>query len=185
MRRVALGFVALCVMVAATAAPVTAQKKDIKTRGYIGIGGGLAIPVGEYGDLAKTGWLANLIGGFTTKGGIFGGRADAMWAQNSITNADGHERLLGLNADLVLTPGHRPANFHPYFLAGVGVFNARESAAGISGSETKLAINVGAGVQIHTGHRTDVFLEGRWLSIRANNPVNLIPLTLGLRWGGI
>jgi opacity protein-like surface antigen len=185
MRLIARSFVALGLVLAPSAMPLTAQRTDIKTRGYVGIGGGLAIPVGDYGDLAKTGWLANLIGGFTTKGGIFGGRADVMWAQNSITNTDGHERFLGLNADLVLTPGHRPANFHPYFLAGVGVFNARESAAGISGSETKFAINVGAGVQIHTGHRTDVFLEGRFLSIRANNALNLIPLTLGLRWGGI
>jgi outer membrane protein with beta-barrel domain len=185
MRRAALGFVAFWVTLAATAAPVTAQKKDIKARGYLGIGGGLAIPVGNYGDEAKTGWLANLIGGFTTKGGIFGGRADLMWAQNGIVNAAGHERLLGLNADLVLTPGHRPANFHPYFLAGVGVFNARQSTTGVTGSETKLAINTGVGVQIHTGHRTDVFLEGRFISIRANSALNLIPITLGLRWGGI
>jgi opacity protein-like surface antigen len=186
MKRLALLMVAMGVLHSALVAPAVAQKKDISARGYFGVGGGFAVPVGNYGDLAKTGWLANLIGGFTTKGGIFGGRADAMWAQNSLKGESGRERLVGLNVDVVLTPGHRPANWHPYFLAGVGVYNGKDTSPAVTGSDTKLAINAGAGVQLHTGHRTDVFLEGRFLTIRtAGTPLNLVPITLGLRWGGI
>jgi len=186
MKRPTLAILAMAILLGVAATRAEAQKKDIKARGYFGVGGGLAIPVGDYGDVAKTGWLANAIGGFTSKGGIVGARADVMWAQNSLKGEDGHERLLGVNADVVLTPGHRPAQWHPYFMGGVGVYNGKDTSPGVSGSATKLAINAGAGVQIHTGHRTDFFVEGRFLTIRTSgSPLNLIPITFGLRWGGI
>ncbi len=186
MKRLALAIVGSGILVLATASTLEAQKKDISTRGYFGVGGGLAVPVGTYADVAKTGWLANAIGGFTTRGGIWGARADIMWAQNSLKDAAGHERLLGANVDAVITPGHRPANAHPYFLAGLGVYNAKDTSPGLIGSTTRLAINAGAGLQVHTGHRTDVFIEGRFLSIRTSaHAVNLIPITFGIRWGGI
>jgi hypothetical protein len=110
-----------------------------------------------------------------------------MWAQNNRkAGLNGHERLAGLNADLVITPGHRPSDWHPYLLGGVGVYNAKESASGVTGSETKFAANGGAGIQIHTGHRTDVFLEGRFVTIRSSGgSLNFLPVTLGFRWGGI
>jgi opacity protein-like surface antigen len=166
------------------AAPLAAQT-DVKTRGYFGVGGGLSIPVGDFGDVAKTGWVGSAFGGFTTKGGIFGGRADLMWAQNGLDGVDGHQRMLGANVDVVLTPGHRPANVHPYFLAGVGVYNGKTSVSVGSGDATKLALNAGVGVQIHTGHRMDVFFEGRIVSFRASDALNFLPLVIGLRWGGI
>ena len=185
MRRSIRGPVVLGLLLWA-AAPLSAQKADIKARGYVGIGGGLAVPVGDYADLAKTGWVGDVFGGFTTKGGIFGGRLDAMWAQNGFDLLDGHERLLGLNADVVLTPGHRPANVHPYFLAGIGFFNGKSTASGVTGSDTKFAFNTGVGVQVHTGHRTDVFFEGRFISVRTEgSALNFLPLVIGLRWGGI
>jgi hypothetical protein len=162
-----------------------AQKQDISVRGYFGIGGGLGIPVGDFGDLAKTGWLGQAIGGFTTRGGVFGARADVSFGQNSMKLAAGKLQLVGLNTDVVLTPGHRPANFHPYFLAGVGVYNAKPISGAAGSSQTKLALNTGVGVQFHLGHRTDLYVEGRLLSIRTQASTNLIPLTVGFRWGGI
>jgi opacity protein-like surface antigen len=82
----------------------------------------------------------------------------------------------------VITPGHRPAGFHPYFLAGVGGYHV--TSTGGSG-ETRLALNGGAGVQFHLGHQSDLFVEGRYLTIRTGQAVNLIPVTFGFRWGGI
>jgi hypothetical protein len=186
MKRLARAILGLGILVAAAASTAEAQKKDISVRGYFGVGGGFAFPLGDFHDAAKTGWLANAIGGFTTRNGIWGARADIMWAQNSFKAVPGHERLLGANVDAVITPGHRPANAHPYFLAGVGVYNAKDTSPSVSGSDTKLAINAGAGLQVHTGHRTDVFIEGRYLTIRTSgSALNLIPITFGIRWGGI
>jgi opacity protein-like surface antigen len=188
MRRIAVGILASMLVLAIAAAPAAAQKKEaLKARGYFGVGGGLALPVGDYADAFKTGWDADVFGGVTTKGGLWGVRADLMWAQNNLkAGLNGHERLAGLNADLVITPGHRPADWHPYFLAGIGVYNGKESAAGVTGSDTKLAVNAGAGIQIHTGHRMDVFLEGRFVTIRTSgSALNFVPFNVGFRWGGI
>jgi len=186
MNRLTLAVLTTGILVSVSATPAVAQKKDISARGYFGVGGGLAVPVGDYGNVAKTGWLLDAIGGFTTKRGIVGARADLMWAQNGLKAEDGHERLLGVNADIVLTPGHRPSQWHPYFMGGVGLYNGKDTSPGVSGSATKLAINAGAGLQVHTGHRTDIFVEGRFLTIRtAGSPLNLIPITFGIRWGGI
>ena len=170
---------------AALATPAVAQKKDISVRGYFGIGGGLAVPVGDFSEGVKTGWLGQAIGGFTTRGGIFGGRADVSFGQNSLKGGGGKIQLVGGNVDVVLTPGHRPANFHPYLLAGLGLYNAKPAGGATGSSETKLAINGGLGVQFHLGHRTDLYVEGRFLSIRTQSSSNLIPLTVGFRWGGI
>ena len=190
MKRLALSILGSGILLLGTAVSAAAQtkavKRDVSTRGYFGVGGGLAVPVGDYGDIAKTGFVANAIGGFTTKGGIWGARADIMWAQNSLKAEDGHERLLGLNLDAVITPGHRPANAHPYFLAGLGVYNGKDTNPAVSGSSTKLAINAGAGLQVHTGHRTDVFIEGRFITVRTSGTaLNFIPIVLGIRWGGV
>ena len=186
MRRMAVGLLGFTLVLVASATPLAAQKADIKARGYFGLGGGLSIPVGDYADVTKTGWVGDVFGGFTTKGGLVGGRLDAMWAQNSNKSGDGHTRLLGANADVVITPGRRPMKVHPYFLAGLGVYNGKSTQTGASGSSTKFAINGGAGVQVHTGHRMDVFLEGRFVTIRTSGTAtNFVPIFLGLRWGGI
>ena len=187
MRHPVTGLTVLALLTTTMAAPAAGQKQDIRTRGYFGIGGGGAVPVGNYADGAKTGFVTNLIAGFTTRGGILGARADFTWAQNRNKILDGNIRQLGLNADVVLTPGHRPNKFHPYFLAGAGIYNVHSSAAGVaSTSETKPAFNVGTGVQVHLGHRTDLFVEGRYMTIlTSGNNLGLIPISLGFRWGGI
>lgn len=188
MSRFVAGVVASTLLLGITAAPAAAQKQDIKTRGYFGVGGGVSAPVGDFKDGAKTGFAANLLGGFTTRGGIFGARAALTWAQNGDRILDGNHRMIGLDANVVLTPGHRPNNFHPYFLAGAGLYNVHSGGGtGVaSHTETKPAFNVGVGLQIHTGHQTDIFVEGRYLNIRTSgNSSSLVPITFGLRWGGI
>ena len=184
MRRIAVGLMGSALMLALMAAPAVAQGANHR-HAYIGVGGGLALPVGDFADGFKTGWDFDVLAGVTTRGGIWGGRADLMWAQNNLKGGlNGHERLLGLNGDVVITPGHRPANWHPYLLAGIGVYNGKES--GTTGSSTKFAFNGGVGVQIHTGHRTDVFVEGRLIWVRTSGGgTNFIPINFGFRWGGI
>ena len=179
MRRLARSLMIVGLMLGAAATTLSAQ-----ARRYIGVGGGMAVPTGDYGDATKLGWIAHLIAGFTTSGGLVGGRLDASWIQNKIEATSRSVRLIGATGNLVLTPGRRPADFHPYFLAGLGLYNSKQTD-GVGSSETSFAWNAGAGVQFHLGGRTDLYVEGRLLNIRTDNPISVIPVSIGFRWGGI
>jgi hypothetical protein len=179
MTRIKTGLATVALLlVAGAAAPVAAQ-----ARGYIGFGAGASIPIGDFADAAKTGWLGQVMGGVTSANGMLGGRIDGTYGQNSFKGTGfGKLKLLGVNADVVITPGKRPAKAHPYFLAGVGFYNAKAGGDG----DTKLALNGGLGIQIHAGNRMDFYAEGRFISVRSEGgSTNFIPITIGLRFGGI
>ena len=179
MRRKLVGLAVTTLLIAAAARPAAAQ-----ARGYVGLGGGVNIPIGDFKDFNKTGWLGELIAGVTGKDGMWGGRIDGMYLHNTFKGGGGATKLFGANADLVVTPGKRPAKVHPYVLGGVGFFNVKND--GVAGSETKFAWNAGAGLQVHTGNKLDVFFEGRFLSISTTgSSIHMIPIAVGLRWGGI
>jgi opacity protein-like surface antigen len=179
MRRKLMGLAAAALLTAVTAQTATAQ-----ARGYVGFGAGLALPVGDFKEFAKTGWLGQVIAGVTGASGMIGGRIDGNYIRNSFKGTGGtHSTLIGANLDLVWTPGKRPAKVHPYLLGGIGVFNAKES--GTSDGVTKFAFNAGAGVQVHLGNRMDFYGEARYLNIRTEDSTSLIPIVIGLRWGGI
>jgi opacity protein-like surface antigen len=98
---------------------VTAQNATAQARGYIGFGAGLSLPVGDFKDCCKTGWLGQVIAGVTGASGMIGGRIDGNYIRNSVKGTGGlHSTLLGANLDLVVTPGKRPAKVHPYLLGG-------------------------------------------------------------------
>jgi hypothetical protein len=172
-----------CVAVlGSTAGSLEAQHRHpLQSRGYFGVGGGLGVPSGRFDTNANLGWIGQAFAGYTTRRGLWGGRIDASFGRNPL-GGPGSFWLGGATANAVVTPGHRPARFHPYFLAGVGVYHV--TSTGGSG-ETRLALNGGTGVQLHLGHRSDLFVEGRYLTIRTGQAVNLIPVTFGFRWGGI
>ncbi len=163
------------------AGTLEAQRAPLRARGYLGVGGGLGVPSGQFGNDANLGWIGHAFAGYTSRGGLWGGRIDASLGRNPLGTPGGFW-IGGATANLVVTPGKRPASFHPYFLAGFGAFHV--NATGGSG-ETRAALNGGAGLQLHLGHQSDLFIEGRFLTIRATRAVNMIPITLGFRWGGI
>lgn len=111
---------------------------------------------------------------------MLGGRLDVSYGQNKFEG--GSYKHLGATANVVLTPGHRPANFHPYLLAGGGIYHVRVTGGT---NRTKPALNGGLGIQLHLGHRTDLYLEGRFISILSDPSTNFIPVTVGFRWGRI
>lgn len=163
------------------------QSAAAQARGYVGFGAGLSLPMGDFKDCCKLGWLGQVVAGITGSSGMIGGRIDGMYAANKIKGASstysaGTVKLFGANADIVLTPGKRPAKVHPYFLGGVGFYNAKSSGDGV----TKFAFNLGAGLQFHTGNQMSVFTEARFISIQTDpGKTNFIPISIGLRWGGI
>lgn len=180
MRRRTTILIATALLLTGAAAPAAAQ-----ARGYIGFGAGVSIPAGTFADSFKLGWLGQVVAGITGPSGVLGGRIDGTYGQNSVKGTgSGHLSLFGANADLVWTPGKRPAKAHPYLLGGVGFYNSKPS--GVGTSQTKFAWNAGAGLQVHTGNRMDFFAEARYISVQATGGnLNFIPITVGLRFGGI
>jgi hypothetical protein len=150
-------------------------------RGFGQVGGGLALPVGDYKDSgAKTGWVAQAAAGVAY--GMMGGRISGTFMRNSLEGTDEHFRVLGAMADFLLSPstGGQAA---PYVLGGIGFQNAKASVAAAE-SVTKFAWNVGAGVGVRVGS-LGLYLEGRFLSVRTSGgATNLIPITLGVLLGG-
>ena len=169
-----VGAVALLVIGAPTAAKAQA-------RGYIMLGPGIAIPVGDYkDDGAKTGWLGQVAGGVSS--GMIGGRINGSFIRNGIEGTDENVRILGAMADLAVSP-RTSGKIGPYLLGGVGFQNGKNSTPG-SESETKFAWNAGAGFVVQAGG-IGIFVEGKFLSIRtAGSSTNLIPISAGIRWGG-
>ncbi len=178
-----LGLVTLAAV--SQAAGQVPSKADVESRGYFGFGGGLSIPVGDYGDFTKTGWVLQGFGGVTFRDGLIGVRADGMFGQNKDKGADQHMRLIGANVDLVVTPGRRPMNVHPYLLGGVGFYNAKLVGTPGAPGSSKFALNAGVGIQVHTGHAMDLYVESRIITVRTAIRTNFVPLTVGLRFGGI
>ena len=150
-------------------------------RGFVQIGPGLAIPVGDYKNFVKTGWLAQVAGGIATDG-IIGGRVSGSFMRNGIKNSDEHVRIIGAMGDLLVSP-KMTGNIAPYLLGGVG-FQNRKSSAPLSEGETKFAWNAGAGLGLRAGS-VGLFVEARYLSIStAGNNTKLIPISAGIRLGG-
>jgi outer membrane protein with beta-barrel domain len=169
-----VGAVALLVIGAPTAAKAQA-------RGYIMLGPGIAIPVGDYkDDGAKTGWLVQVAGGVSS--GMIGGRINGSFIRNGIEGTSENVRILGAMADLVVSP-RTSGKVGPYLLGGVGFQNGKNSTPGSSG-ETKFAWNAGAGFVVQAGG-IGIFVEGKFLSVRTpGSSTNLIPISAGIRWGG-
>ena len=153
---------------------------EAQLRGFAQLGGGLAIPVGDFKDEgAKTGWLGQVAGAVTY--GMMGARISGTYMRNGFEGLDEHFRIVGAMADFMVSPS-LSGSAAPYFLAGVGFQNGKSSFAGDEGV-TKFAWNAGAGIGIRVGG-IGLFVEARYLSIRtAVDATNLFPITVGVLLG--
>jgi opacity protein-like surface antigen len=182
MKRTLAGFLGTGMLTLALVAPAQAQ-----ARGYVGFGGGLAIPMGSFGDAYKMGWLGQVIAGITGPNGMLGGRIDGMYIRHSFEGTvDGSTQMLGANGDLVVSPGSADAKIRPYLLGGIGFFNVKDEVGSVEGEgDTKFAYNIGAGLRFGAGSRMSFFVEGRYLNINTEGDSRgLIPIAIGVRWGG-
>jgi opacity protein-like surface antigen len=182
MKRTLAGFLGTGMLSLALVAPAQAQ-----ARGYVGFGGGLSIPTGDFGENYKMGWLGQVIAGITGPNGMLGGRIDGMYIRHSLDAAtEGSIAMLGANGDLVVSPGNADAKIRPYLLGGIGFFNVKPELGSTElPSDTKFAFNLGAGLRFGGGGRMSFFVEGRYLSIQTEgNSTGMIPIAIGVRWGG-
>ena len=158
------------------------QAQSQPTEGIrFGVGGGLSLPMGTFGDIDKAGWhLLGLIQLPIAQSPIHL-RFDAMYGQTSHKAASGNTTLTGATADLLYHLGDRAASVRPYILGGLGVYNADFGGAG--NSSTKFAFGFGGGILFGIG-TMHAFLEGRYISVQTSgSSLNFVPISLGIMFG--
>lgn len=180
MNRIARG-----VLVAGAVASIAASGAEAQARGYFGFGAGVSVPTGDFGDGYKVGWLAQVVAGITGPTGVIGGRVNgSITRHNHDTLNDNTAKLVGAMGDLVFSPGSGGAKVRPYLLGGIGFQNVKLEAGPLESSVTELAYNFGAGLTVALS-KASLFVEGRWLSVQTDpSSTNLIPISIGLRFGG-
>jgi hypothetical protein len=149
----------------------------------VGVGGGIALPLGDFKDAAKTGWngIANV--GYNTPSGL-GVRGDFYYGQHNFKGGiDAKWKLAGGLANVLYNfPGQ--SSVTPYVMGTVGVMNLKASATGVSQSESKITFGGGAGVKFKAGSDSHIFAEARYLTINTSGSnANFIPINVGVSFG--
>jgi Outer membrane protein beta-barrel domain len=168
----------------AGATPAVAQAK-------FSLGGGLSLPLGDFGDATSTGWHGLGAVSFTPPNLPIGFQVDAMYNRFSFDNVpddfDGNFRIFQGTANAVYTfQTSEDSKVHPYLIGGVGFYNGKASGddVGDTESDTNFGLNGGAGFDFMAG-AVGVFVEGRFHSVFSEGDnTNFIPITVGVRFGG-
>jgi opacity protein-like surface antigen len=178
-------------------------------RARFGIGGGMAMPSGEFhadefGDGFNLGWQGMLLMEFKAPKKRIGLRVDVGTGENPANdqlNADASAfvgfpvtsklRTLGGNLDLVYHLGRSKRGGGAYVLGGVGSHRVTLSvmSQGVTAdtSETKFAWNAGGGLTFPVAGVT-AFLEARYFNVSssyvASEKLQYVAVMAGVRFGG-
>lgn len=191
MKGIVKGLSALALATAVFAAPVAAQ-----TPVQFGIGGGATLPLGDFADAASLGFHGNVLVQFAPAGSPVGVRVDGMFQRLGFHDdlaVDGNWQVISGTANAVYTFQTSDASmFHPYLIAGAGAYNVKSAPDDFdSESVTKIGINAGAGFDYNAGGAV-IFVEGRFHNvfmgdedaIGESSSLNMIPITVGVKFGG-
>jgi hypothetical protein len=169
-----------------------ASAAQAQTPVSFGLGGGATLPLGDFGDAAKTGFHGTGLVEFQPASLPVGIRLDGTY--HRIGFSDLFEDVVGegnwqmitgtLNGVYTFTTAAE-SKFHPYIIAGGGVYNMKANTdVGDEDSETKFGINAGAGFNMGMGSAS-IFVEGRFHNVfTEGSSTNFVPITLGVRFGG-
>ena len=174
----ALPLIGLCA--AAFAGLVQAQSV------HVGVGTGLALPMGDYGGVDQAGW--RVLGRRYVPIGTspVSLRIDGLYGRtNHKDGVDGKTNVEGGFADVVW---HFPMGVwmvKPYVLAGGGICRVTIAIPSVaySAAETKFAFGGGAGIGVSAG-TVHLFVEGRYVSMRASGgSTDFILVSAGITLG--
>ena len=156
------------------------------------VGGGLTLPLGDFGDAAGTGFHGLAAVGFQPANLPIGFQLDGMYQRFGVEDApddfDANFQIIQGTVNAVYTfVTAEESTFHPYLIGGVGLYNAKATGDDVPddlGSETDFGINAGAGFNFQAG-AVGLFVEGRFHNVfTEDESTNFIPITLGIRFGG-
>ena len=151
-----------------------------------GVGGGLLLPMGDFGDAFKMGWRAGVgVGYFVTNDIAVG--ATGAYSQNKVDDTtgvgDAKFKMMQYGAFGKYMFKMQNDKIAPYVKAGVGFYNGKVSVSGggSSPSSTDLGITGGAGVGFAVSPTAVVFVEGAYHNIFSDpSSTNFITATAGV-----
>lgn len=182
LRSVVLGAV---LMATVGAAPAVAQGAKFS------VGGGLSLPLGDFGDFASTGFHGLAAVGFQPENLPVGFQVDGMYQRYGFDDApdgfDANFQIIQGTANVVYTfVTAEESTFHPYLIGGVGLYNSKTTGddAITDESSTDFGLNAGAGFDFQAGS-VGLFVEGRFHNVFGDgSDLNMIPISVGVRFGG-
>jgi hypothetical protein len=158
----------------------------------VSVGGGLALPQSYLNSGTNTGVHGVVAVSVAPASIPVSIRIDGMYSRLGLSGGiDGHFRAFQGTANAVYRfPAAEATTIRPYLIGGLGVYNYQfitdlpEGLGGDHDSNTDVGLNGGAGVDAVVG-ALGMFAEARYHSvfIRDDN-VELLPITVGVRFGG-
>jgi hypothetical protein len=173
--RTVRGLVAATVLVAGVASVSEAQ---VSTTPKFGINAGVALPMGDFGDVAGLGIHAGAhLGMGLGTSGMWALRFAVDYGNYSGEDPFDNSTLLGGMANIVMNINTESA-WKPYLIGGLGYYNYD-----ISGfDDSDLAFQIGAGYNFMMGN-SNLFTEVRFVSIQTDgDALNTLPIVIGLRF---
>ena len=182
------GLVAFAFVAAATTSVAQAQV------GF-NVGGGVSLPLGDFGDQADLGFHGLVGVTFQPENLPVGIRVDGMyhmWGGNEDTfgDLDVNARAIAGTANAVYTfQTSEMSTFHPYLIGGIGLYNTALTGDDVpdafDDSTTDFGVNAGAGFNFAAGESINLFVEGRFHTVfTEEESTNFVPITVGVRFGG-
>ena len=176
-RAVAAGATAIALL-----APTIAAQTPVE----FGLGAGISIPSGATSNGLKSGWHGTALVQFKPPASPVGFQVDGSYNQLGFDGGGGKYQVISGTANAVYRFSvAAETQFRPYLIGGGGIYNVKNKPdAGISVSDTKFGINVGAGFDIKTSG-IGLFMEGRFHNVFVTgSDFHYIPITVGVRFGG-
>ncbi len=175
---------ALCVV---AARPAMAQRAMAQGGGLrYGVSAGLLMPIGDYGDADKMGFVGGAGATYWLAGQPIGIRGDLSYSSTSHdgVGATGSTKLIGGMASVVyaLMPASAPARL--MITGGVGYYSI-DFGGGIA-KQSKLGFGGGAAVAFKMGTGSTRLVVGtRYTSVSTDGTsrLNFLPITVGLTFG--
>ena len=177
-----------CALIAAIAAPAMLSAQTTDQPVSFGVSGGLSLPMGDLGDVAKSGF--NITGHVHFTPASLTSvrlRGDVAYDRWDVDGFDASTRSIAFAANAVYDfPAQSTSIVRPYVLGGLGLFSLKTSAT--SGAftnrsgDTNLGLQVGGGLTFQlSGFST--FAEAKLVSVFTDGQsTRYIPVTFGVRF---
>jgi hypothetical protein len=136
--------------------------------------GGASIPTGDFGDVAKTGWMASGGVGYDITNHLFI-VGIGRYGTNKLKAIDEDQKMTGFDGSLGYSFGSETSRMAPYVRAGYGVLKGK--VGDVSG-DSKGTAHGAIGLYMPKG-KWGWFVEGQY---NTNDDVDFIVASIGFTW---